>query len=83
MMALVHLFLFARIEVVHSDPGVIGRSNNEPVSEERVEGGGGRGVGQGDRDRWVLSTGFHEHSAGLQRRRRTSGHQGNGPSSRR
>ena len=55
MVPFVHFLLLARIEVIHSDPGVIGGSNDESVSEKGVERSGCRGVREGDSHGRVLS----------------------------
>lgn len=54
MVALVHLALLARVEVVHAHPGVVERADDKAVAQVWVERGGCRGVGEGDGDWGVL-----------------------------
>lgn len=40
MMTLVHFRFLAAIEIVYADPGVRGRTNDEPVAIDWMKGGG-------------------------------------------
>jgi hypothetical protein len=55
VVTLVTFALEAGVEVVRSDPRIVGRASDEAISEEGVEGDRGWGVWEGDRERRVSS----------------------------